>query len=393
MPFKKYKEAHGGKGPVKDFYSRATNGEGLFGRLDMKQERAMTDQLIADISGNAEFRGLEGILEIGRAPLTREQHTEFRSAVMQNALNQRVFNAGYQEYLDESAKVRANAISKDDLLMLDDMDAQAKHAQRLSLSGDEALRQQGMALMANVLTTRREYLRTNEAQRLELESSEEAQRETVRKEIQGELNSRIFDPIRQDTANYKSIRAQLQGAGEEVAPQALISAVLEYTGAQLRQSDDGNWSFSLGPLGFSDPNVPAMTFSQLRNRLDQAYQGRDEFMRGEAEGYAAEAKKRGFGINGTRVNDLMFPLANAAYIEREQETQATEVKTDPAKVEAATRTALDKVSGALSGFGRAAMPHLVEGAGAALDWLTPDPPAPARNRGPYRGTIRRPTNE
>jgi len=368
VPFKKYKAEHGGRGPLEDAYAAVTGGQGLFGRLGMHHERELTDQLIADVENSDEFKGLDGMLEAGRSPMTREQHAGFRSGVIQAALNQRVFNAGYEDYLKQSGGLRATAKSRDDLALLDDMDAQAKHAQRLMQSGDPAMVEKGTALFGSVLQSRTQYVRTNEEQAIELQSSEDAERETIRGEIQGEVNSKIVDPIRQDTANYAAIQAQLEGPdGAEIAPPSLVSTVLEYAGAQLRQSDDGNWSFAIGPLGISDTNLPAMTYSQIRNRLEQAFQGRDKFMRAQLAQIGAEAQKRGFGINGPRVSDLMFPLADAAYAAQERETKPPPPK--PEDVQAKAAQAAETVTNVLAGVGRGVAPSVVDFTSRALSRL------------------------
>src|SRR6185295_13074689 len=102
-------------------------------------------------------------------------------------------------------------------------------------------------------------------------------------------------------------------SGDQVETPSLVSAVLEYSMAELRQSDDGNWSFALGPIGLQDTNLPAMTYSQIRNRLNQAHQGHAQSLRDSAAPILEEAQKRGFGVNGNGVDDLLFPLANEEY--------------------------------------------------------------------------------
>jgi hypothetical protein len=396
MPFTKYKASHGGRGPVEDLYARATGGEGLFGRLGLREERTLTDQLIADVSGHEEFRGLAGMLEVGRSPLTREQHAEFRSGIMQAALNTRVLNAGLDEYQTRTAQARAQAVGKEDLLMLDNFDAMAAHAQRLAASGNSEKAQE---VFGSVMQNFGAYVARNEEQRLELESSDEAGRETIRKELQTQLN-KLADPLNEDTANYGSIREQLEGhAGEEVADPSLVSAVLEYAGAALRQSDDGNWSFAIGPLGLSDTNLPAMTYSQIRNRLEAAYKGRSQSLREAAGRISTEADKRGFGLNGSRVDDLLFPLANAAYRERETESKPPSA-TSPANLQRVN----DKVTQGLSDVGHTLMPNIVNGVSRGIEWLfdagEPDTTPgdlregnTRRGRGSVSGVIRRPTND
>lgn len=365
MPFKKYKANHDGRGPMEDLYSRATGGRGLFGRLGMREERELTDQLIADVSSNDEFAGLAGLTEAGRGPLTREQHAEFRSSLTQAALDSRVFNAGFDEYVRNSARARAQSVSKEDGLMLDNFDAIANHARRLAASGNGAKAQE---VLGTVLQNFGAYVARNEEQRLEVDSAKEAGRDKIRDELQGEINTRLLAPMIEDEANYRSILAQLErGQGAEAAPNALTSAVLEYAGAQLRGSDDGNWSFSIGPLGLSDAAVPTMTFSQLRNQLNAAFRGRNEFMRAQLGRYGAEAQKRGFGINGTNVDDLLFPLANEAFPRREIEFAAP--KADPARIQSGAEGISSTVGNALSGAGRGFFPNLVGGATNALEFL------------------------
>lgn len=364
MPFKQYKAEHQGRGPLEDLYSRATGGQGIFGRLGLREERGLTDQLINTVSSNPEFSGLEGLLEAGRSPLTRSQHAQFRSSVIQSALNTRVINAGYDDYVRNSANLRANAVGPDDLLQLETFDVAAKHAHEKSLSADEAIRASGIQEMGAILAAQRAYLTTNEQQRLELESSENAQRETIRGEIQGTYNAQILAPTIQDEANYRSIAAQLeQGEGGQAAPNAMTSAVLEYAGAQLRASDDGNWSFSIGPLGLSDAAVPTMTYSQLRNQLNAAHQGRRAFMDEQAMALGEQAKKRGFGINGAQVSDLLFPMADAIYRQREQESAPPPPTVDNIGAKAET------VNTTIGNLGRGLMPNYTRLASDALSFL------------------------
>jgi len=400
MPFKKFKAEHGGQGPFELAYSSATGGQGLFGRLGMRHERQLTDDLIDTIGSNEEFKGFEGMLEAGRSPLTREQHSQFRSGLIQAALDRRVFNAGFDELRGNMANARKLTVGDDDTIMLDNFDALANHAMRLASTGHT---DKASELLGTVLQNFGAYAQRNEEQRLELESSDAAQRETMRKEIQGQLYSTIFNPMREDTSNYASIKEQLAGLeGAAVAEPSLVSAVLEYAGASLRQSDDGNWSFAIGPLGLTDTNLPAMTVSQLRNRLESAFKGRDEFMRGEAARFGEEAKKRGFGINGTGVDDLLFPLANAEYRRREAETKP------PAATSSENLQRLnDNVTEGLSNVGHTLMPNIVEGLSSGFDWLfggtTPSnevmhpgdsrPGNTRRAPGSVSGIIQRPTND
>jgi len=353
MPFKKYKASHGGAGPLESAYATVTGGVGYFGQLGMKRERAMTEQLISDIEGAGdEFAGLSGLLQQGRSSaLTREQHAEFRANVTQAALNTRVINAGYADFTERMKSAREQAVSKEDGLMLDNMEMMARHAQRLSAVGNI---EKGSAMLGTVLSDFGAYVSRNEEQRLELESSEAAGRETLRKEFQGRLDG-ITAPMQEDAANYAAIRSQLEGPdGSEVAAPSLVSTVLEYAGAQLRQSDDGNWSVSLGPVGFSDTNLPAMTYSQIRNRLEQAYQGRAKALGSQLQGIGADASKRGMGVNGTRVDDLYFPLANEAYRQREQESKPPNAMTP----EGAASTS-QKVTDAIANTGRGFLPNIV----------------------------------
>lgn len=399
MPFKKYKAAHGGHGPLEDLYAAATGGVGLFGRLGLRHERELTDQLIADVSSSDEFRGLSAMAEAGRAPMTREEHAQFRAGVMQAALDTRVFNAGMKEYGTRTARAREQAVSKEDLLLLDNFDAMAGHAQRLAESGNGAKAQE---VFGTVLANFGAYVQRNEEQRLELESSEAAGRETIRKELQGQINSMIVGPAIENTSMYNTIRAQLEGpSGEEVAPPSLVSAVLDYSGAALRQSDDGNWTFSIGPLGVSDTNLPAMTYSQIRNRLEQAYQGHDRSLRASAAPILDLAQKRGFAVNGTGVDDLMFPLANQEYRRREAESRPPSV-TSPEGAHNLSQQITDK----LGNFGRGFMPNITGWATDAAEALfgsgskEPDvsrgddyPGNKRRGPGSVSGIIRRPVND
>lgn len=349
MPFKNYKASHGGRGPVEDLYSKATSGHGLFGQLGLHQERELTDQLIHDLSNNEEFKGMEGMLEAGKSPLTREQHAAFRSGIVQAALDRRVFNAGLEEYQAKAATARTNMVSKEDAIAMDNFDAMANHANRLAMTGHT---DKAMEVFGNVLASFGAYNQRNEEQRLELESSEDAQRETIRKEIQGTINSNIVAPYIQDSTAYRTISAQLEGqSGDQVAPPSLVSAVLEYSMAELRQSDDGNWSFALGPIGLQDTNLPAMTYSQIRNRLNQAHQGHAQSLRDSAAPILEEARKRKFAVNGDGVDDIMFPLANEVYRQQEKETAPPSVVPPSGAQPSGKETPKDVVRDTIIGLG------------------------------------------
>lgn len=315
--FKRYKERHGGLGPIQDAYGLVTEGRGVFGQLGMKHERQLTNDLISELSSQEEFAGLAADFELGRSSLTREQHADFRAGLIQKALNVRVFNAGYDDFVKNSARLRSSVVSDEDSQMLDNFDALARHAQRMAAAGHGDKAQE---ILGGVLQSFTQYAAKNEEQRLQLESMRDAGRDKIRDEIQTEVNQRVLAPMIEDEANYRSILAQLEGGdGAAAAPNALTSAVLEYAGAQLRGSDDGNWSFSLGPLGLGDAAVPTMTYSQLRNQLGAAFRGRSQFMQEQLGRYGALAEKRGFGINGTNVDDLLFPAANSALPRKELE--------------------------------------------------------------------------
>lgn len=365
MPFERFKAKHGGTGPFAAMYDAMTGGEGLFGRRGLSNERALTDSLIDSVQGD-ESLGMGELAEQGRTPMTREEHADFRAGLTQAVLNHRTFEAGIDLFQRNMAGLRARADNEDELGTMDLMQGQGDYAFELLRSQDPALQEKGMQLMGNLMSSQQQFSTALEDRRIQMEASESAGRERIRSEMQADIDSRIVSPIIEDTANYEAIRAQLKGNGSDVAPPSLVSAVLEYSGAALKQSDDGNWNFSIGPLGISDTAMPAMTFSELRDRLDTAFEGRDAYMRTELGNMAAIAQRRGFGINGTQVDDLVFPLANAAYRQREQVVTAPKVS-DPDQVQEAVENAEDKVESWLGAFGRATMPNFVQGAADLLE--------------------------
>lgn len=336
--FEKFKSKHGGEGPFRAFYEAATGGQGLFGRLGLREERDLTDQLISEVQNSDEFGALTPLAESGRAPMTRAEHAEFRAGILQSAMNMRTTSEAVTGFTDQQSRLRATTVGPDDVQVLDTLDTIGSYAAKLSQSGDPELRAQGVSLLADAMQKQHSYAVTNEAQRLQVEAADETDRNGQRQEIQGFVNSHIFAPLIEDNANYQAIRSQLVGEGAAVAPPSLVTAVLDYAGSALRQSDDGSWSFSFAGLGLTDQAVPTMTFSQLRNRLDQAQQGRSESMNGTLQQIGQLSQKRGFGINGTDVNDLMFPLAEAAYRQREPESKPPAL-TDPGTAQQAGRAA------------------------------------------------------
>lgn len=386
MPFEKFKAKHGGAGPFAALYDAMTGGEGIFGQRGLSNERNLTDSLIDSVQGD-DALGLAELAEQGRARMTREEHADFRAGLTQAVLTQRTLDAGVDVFSRNMASLRARADNEDELGSLDVMAAQGDYAFKLLRSQDPVLKAQGAKLMGDAMAAQSQFGTALEDRRIQLEESEKAGRETIRKEFQSELDTRLFDPIRQDTANYRAIREQLTGDGAAIASPALTSAVLDYAGASLRQSDDGDWSFSLGPIGLRDKAVPTMTYSQLRNQLDAAQRGRDEYMRGEIANYAELAQRRGLGINGTRVDDLVFPLANATYARREQELAPP--PTTSRDIEDKTRNFAENVTNTLEGVGRGAFPNVVKGVTNLLDFVTPDAPEPPPPRRRASGVIDR----
>jgi hypothetical protein len=313
MAFEKFKERHGGSGPFRAFYEAATGGHGIFGRLGLDEERDLTDDLISQVQNAPGLEGLTAAAEAGRGPMTREEHANFRAGLIQSALNLETANVGYEGFRAQSSRLRNTTVTQGDAEQLDIMDAQASYAHRLLSSADPALRTQGAALMGSVLDTQRQYAITNEDQRAQIDAQAEAGRDARRGEIQSLYDQQILGPLLSDQANFGAIAAQLEGhEGAEIASPAVTSAVLDYAGASLRQSDDGSFSFSIGPVGFRDKDVPTMTYSQLRNQLNQAYDGRRQSMMAVSGTIGELAKRQGFGINGTEVTDLLFPLADQA---------------------------------------------------------------------------------
>lgn len=412
MPFKKYKETHGGRGPMENLYASVTGGEGIFGSYGLRQERELTDQLIADVSSQDEFRGLAGMLEVGRSPLTREQHADFRSSVLQAALDTRVFNAGMGDYAQRSKAARGQLASAEDALILDNMDAMAAHAQRLAAAGrgDKAQEVFG-AVMQNFGA----FIERNEQQRLEVESAQAAGRDTKRELFQTVYNQQVLGPTMQTEADYTSIAKQLEnGKPDEIAPNSVISAMFQFAGAQLRGSDDGNWSFSLGPVGLSDAAVPTMTYSQVRNQLNAARDGRMEVLNRLTSGLTENATRQGFGINGSSVDDLLFPLASAQFKSRETEFKPPSMIPDMSTTGEAQPTGVETpqavIKDTLIGLGdiyqyarsnwRDQFEYLL---GRKPEELPPPPPPPTpgdrrpgnrrRGRGSVSGVIQRPTND
>jgi len=351
MAFRKFKERHGGNGPIAEAYGAVTGGEGLFGMLGMQEERELTDRVISQVQSNKELEGLAALAESGRAPLTREQHTQFRAGLMQSALNLRVVGEFTTAFSGEQTRLKANAVGANDLEILGVLDAQGDYAAKLMRSNDPTLRASGAALMGNVWSEQRTFASNNEQQRLQVDASEAAGRNEKRKEFQSALNSRVLDPLTQDHANYSAIANQLIGEGEEIAPSSLVSTVLDYAGAQLGVSDEGRWSFKLGGIGLGSQSIPSMTYSQLRNRLDAAHQGRASSLQGAASEIIEQARLEKFAVNGTEVTDVVFPLADQIHKERELEI-APPTLADPAAAQTAGSEAATAVTGAIAGFGR-----------------------------------------
>lgn len=351
MAFDKFKQRHGGQGPFRAFYEAATDGTGLFGRLGLREERELTDRIIGQVQNDDDLAGLVPMAEAGRAPLTRQQHTEFRAGLMQAALNQKVLDANYQQFFGEQALLKRNAMGRDDLDAVDLMGSHAEMANRYLRSGDPALQKEGAGMMAEVRAQQRAMITANEATRIQMQGAEEAGRDEIRGEFQSLVDSQFTAPVLQDTAQYSSILRQLEGGdGEQVAAPALTTMVLDYAGASLRQSDDGNWGFSFGGLSIGDKAVPDMTYSQLRNQLNAAREGRDQYLRGQLEHIGGLAKKRGFGINGAEVGDLLFPLADAVYKQRERDIRPPPVTQESAQN--AGKSAAETVGNVATGFAR-----------------------------------------
>lgn len=382
MPFEKFKAKHGGSGPFAAFYDAVTNGQGIFGRRGIKGERALTDSLIESVQGD-DALGLAELAEQGRTRMTAEEHADFRAGLTQAVLTQRTLDAGVDTFNRSMVGLRSRADNEDEHGSLDLMQAQGDYAFRLLRSQDPALKAQGAQLMSTVINSQNQFTTALEDRRIQLEESERAGRETIRKEFQDQLNSAIFAPMIQDRAAYQAIANQIsRGGAADVAPPSLVSAVLEYSGAALRQSDDGNWSFSLGPLGISDTDLPAMTFSELRNRLNDAHRGHDESLSGVMQNYAELAKARGLQINGSRVDDLVFPLANATYARREQEIKPP--PKDPDQIQSTVEQAVETGENVLAGFGRGAMPNFVRGLTNTFESLFMKEPEPVTYRNPRR---------
>lgn len=380
--FDKFKASHGGVGPFAAFYDAATQGHGLFGRRGLSHERELTDSLIDQARGTP----LESLAEFGKMPMTREQHGEFRAKLLQTANTMQSLSAGYDEFNQSLAKLRASAPTNADREQLDLMDSAGKYAARLIQSGNPALMSEGVAHLTQLFQTQQAYSAENEKTAAQLAIADDARRNEIRKEIQGELNAKIVDPIREDTANYEAISAQLTGNGDANAPPALVTEVLDYAGAQLRQSDDGSWSFRIGPVGFGDKAVPDMTYSQLRNQLEKAHQGRDRFMRASADQLNAQAQKRGFTINGAGVDDILFPLAGAVYKQQEAESAPTVLLPTPANVQQQTSSGAHKLFEITGAVGRGLKDAFLPDEQPPIEILRGGP-------GPVSGVIRRPTND
>lgn len=385
MAFDGFKARHNGVGPFAAFYDAATNGHGLFGRRGLAEQRSLTDSLIAQAQGTP----LQAFAEIGKSPMTVEQHGAFRAQLLQTANNMQALSDGYDDFGASLAKLRARARTDADREQIDLMESAGKYAARLIQTGNPQLMAEGTANLTKLFDAQRAYSADNERTEAQLAAADDAKRNEIRKEIQSELTAKIVDPIREDTANYQAILAQLTGHGDANAPASLITEVLDYAGAQLRQSDDGNWSFRIGPVGFGDKAVPDMTYSQLRNQLEQAHQGRDRFMRASADELNKQAQRRGFAINGTGVDDILFPLASAVYRQQEAESRPKLEVPKPADVQQGTSQTLHNIFGATGAVGR-----------GIRDTFFPDeqPPIEILREGsrpgqPVKGIIRRPTND
>jgi len=316
MPFQRFKERHEGMGPFEAAYEGTFPG-GFFGIRGRAEQRDLTNELIAKIESDDELEGLRAAAETGRAPMTREQHEFFRGALTAAADNVRSVNSRLSTFADSQEVLRNRTVSPDDADHLNLFDMQAAQISELMRSIDPDVRARGESQFGELLDAQRSYLRDNEVTRAELKAADDAGRNERRKEFQGMLNP-IFNVMRQDRANYAALAEQLEdGAPDENASPALVTQLLQYTGASVRASDDGNWTLNLGPIGLGDNAVPTMTYSQIRRQLEQSHQGRDQFLSGEVANIAGLAGKQGFGINGESVDDLVFPLAGQVYQERE----------------------------------------------------------------------------
>ncbi len=326
MPFEKFKAAHGGEGPLQTAYHTLAP-EGLLGRRGLADERQQTNDIVSRVKADSDVSGaLEAVVQQATRPLTREQHQQIRAQLLtgQASIHDRMNLAdqGLAGLSQQVDKLRGLAVSKEDLTNIDGMGAAAKYAHSLALSLSPENQQRGFTMLENLYGTMKQYTDKNEDQRLQLEAAAASGRETRRKEIQDFVDTRFVAPAVEDRANYSAILSQLTGHGDEVAPPTLTTAVLEYAGAQLQQSGEGAWSFRVGGVGYKPEDTPRMTYSQLRNQLNAAHGGRQQSLQSGVADYAKGAEQAGFGINGPRVDDLMFPLANEAMKSREKEALA-----------------------------------------------------------------------
>lgn len=200
MPFERFKEKHGGRGPFETAYE-ALFPYGVLGRRGLDDERDLTNELVSRVQADDELAGLDGLVAAAQQPLTREQHHRVRAALTQAVVDQRTINAGYAGFQAQQAELRERMVNANDEEQLGVMDSQMTYAHRLLTSSNPQLQAAGTALATKVLDAQQAYATQNEAQRLAKDAADETARTALGNERWSRFQQ-IGDDLRSESAPY-----------------------------------------------------------------------------------------------------------------------------------------------------------------------------------------------
>lgn len=223
MAFERFKEKHGGMGPLQAFYAGATEGQGIMGqwRPSFVRDRlgATLDEIRADADLPADFKELAESQR--NANLTVPEAFATITGLQQRARDIRAINGAFTGFTKQQEALRGAARTEENRGQLDVLDTQAEYGRSLMLSSNPELQAMGRAVTEKVFAGQQSYATTNEAQELAAEATLGPERWTRYSALQD--NYRMESkPFLDTRAAFGRINAALRTQDSPAGDQALV---------------------------------------------------------------------------------------------------------------------------------------------------------------------------
>lgn len=261
MAFERFRERHGGFGPLQALYSGLTGGEGVFGQW---RPGVVSDQLNASIDAIRDDADLPDSFKeqaegLRNANLTPPQSFDVMARLQQRSRDIKTINTAFSGFDSQQGSLRERARTAEDRAQLDVLDKQAEYARTLLLSDNEELRALGRETQGRVFSGQQAFATQNEAQELAGQAALGPERWTKYSGLQDNYRQESASFLEQRTAMGR-VNAALASPDSPAGDLALVYAYMKILdpGSAVREGEVANAGNAGGV-----PEVVLTAYNQL----------------------------------------------------------------------------------------------------------------------------------